>query len=166
MSIARQVRGSEAMMDANASASTRRSNLIVAFLRGLCPRCRTGKIFRGIVAMNDPCPNCGLLFQREEGYFLGAMYVSYFLSMAVYLVLHVVWSLVRSDWFSYTTMLLAMASFLPFVPALFRYSRVLWIYLERDCCPTNLSAGSYEKLRLQQIESQHADESNPNTVVH
>ena len=31
--------------------------------------------------MNDPCPDCGLVFQREEGYFLGAMYVSSVLSM-------------------------------------------------------------------------------------
>jgi hypothetical protein len=118
-------------------------------------------MFRGAMSMNDPCPICGMLFQREEGYFLGAMYVRYFLSMGVYVILHVVWSLIRSDWFSYTTMLLTMATFLPFVPALFRYSRVLWIYLERDCCPTSLSAGSYEKLRLQQIESTPNHTSDP-----
>ena len=37
-------------------------------------------MFRGVFAMNDPCPVCGLLFKREEGTFLGAMYVSYVLS--------------------------------------------------------------------------------------
>jgi hypothetical protein len=108
-------------------------------------------MFRGLVSMNDPCPHCGLLFQREEGYFLGAMYVSYFLSSAAYVVLHVAWSLIRDDWFSYTTMLLAMATFLPLVPLVFRYSRVLWIYLDRDACPTDLSAGPYEKARLREI---------------
>ena len=116
-----------------------------------CPQCRRGKMFRGLLTMNDPCPVCGLLFQREEGYFLGAMYVSYFLSSFLYLILHVFWSVVRDDWFSYTTMLLAMATFLPLVPLVFRYSRVVWIYLDRDACPTDFSAGPYEKMRLAQL---------------
>src|SRR5436305_13601199 len=50
-----------------------------ALLRQRCPRCHKGRLFRGWFAMNDPCPVCGLIFQREEGYFLGAMYVSYLL---------------------------------------------------------------------------------------
>src|SRR5262245_48048790 len=48
-----------------------------AVLRQRCPRCRTGPVFRSLLRMNDPCPHCGLVFEREEGYFLGAMYVSY-----------------------------------------------------------------------------------------
>src|SRR3712207_1948885 len=53
-----------------------------------CPRCRTGHIFRGAVTMNDPCPTCGLVFRREEGYFIGALYVSYTLSAAVLTALY------------------------------------------------------------------------------
>src|ERR1043166_2788411 len=57
-----------------------------AILRGLCPRCRVGKIFSrslfaGLPKMNDVCPSCGLKFEREQGYFLGALYMSY--AMAV-----------------------------------------------------------------------------------
>jgi len=102
--------------------------------------------------MNDPCPVCGLLFQREEGYFLGAMYVSYFFSSGIYLVLHALWSILRDDWFSYATMFRAMATFLPLVPLIFRYSRFVWIYLDRDACPTDFSAGPYEKMRLRQLQ--------------
>src|SRR5262245_55169361 len=54
-----------------------------AVLRMRCPRCRTGRVFRSLFRMNDPCPHCGLLFEREEGYFLGAMYVSYALGGVV-----------------------------------------------------------------------------------
>ena len=50
---------------------------LIAFFRQRCPRCCRGKIFGGFFRMNDPCPVCGMVFQREEGYFLGAMYVSY-----------------------------------------------------------------------------------------
>lgn len=130
-----------------------RRSLWSALLHQRCPACREGKIFRGLVTMNDPCPVCGLLFQREEGYFLGAMYISYFLSSGFYLVSHAVWSVIRDDWFSYTTMLLATATFLPFVPVIYRLARVLWIYLERGACPTGFSAGPYEKMRLSELQS-------------
>jgi len=33
--------------------------------------------------MHDRCPGCGLHFNREPGYFLGAMYISYGLGLAV-----------------------------------------------------------------------------------
>jgi uncharacterized protein (DUF983 family) len=51
-----------------------------------CPRCRTGKIyptsiFRGFPKMNDECAVCHLWFEREEGYFLGAMIVDYAIAM-------------------------------------------------------------------------------------
>ena len=48
-----------------------------ARLRQRCPRCFRGRIFRGLFALNDPCPVYGELFRREEGTFLGPMYVSY-----------------------------------------------------------------------------------------
>ncbi len=35
-----------------------------------------------LIAQADQGRDCGLVFQREEGYFLGAMYVSSVLSMA------------------------------------------------------------------------------------
>jgi hypothetical protein len=107
--------------------------------------------------MNDPCLECGWLFQREEGYFLGAMNVSYFLSSGIYLVLHLLWAVLRNDGFSYATMLGAMATFLPLVPVIFRDSRVIWIHLERDACPTDFSAGPHEKMRLQQLRSSQED---------
>jgi hypothetical protein len=54
-------------------------------LQQLCPRCRAGKIFRKSVwlfpGMYERCPVCGLKFEREDGYFLGAMYISYALGI-------------------------------------------------------------------------------------
>jgi uncharacterized protein (DUF983 family) len=118
-----------------------------AMVRQRCPRCRRGRMFRGSFAMNDPCPECGLVFQREEGYFLGAMYVSYALSVvligAVYLIV--------TTWLPgigvVPTMLLTLVLYLPFAPAVFRYSRVIWIYFDRAMFPTDSSASAYEKLR-------------------
>src|SRR4029453_4883627 len=52
-------------------------------LAGLCPRCRGARIFRGPFGMTETCPACGLRFERESGYFTGAMYVSYILALPV-----------------------------------------------------------------------------------
>lgn len=44
--------------------------------RGLtrrCPRCGEWKIFERWFTMVDRCPRCNLRFEREEGYWVGAM---------------------------------------------------------------------------------------------
>ena len=46
-------------------------------LRLRCPRCGEGKLFKGLFAMADACSSCGLDFQREQGYYIGAMYINY-----------------------------------------------------------------------------------------
>src|SRR5438093_7342840 len=63
-----------------------------AILRYRCPRCREGAIYldsfsRGWLAMHQRCPVCNLKFEREQGYFIGAMYVSYGLAIPPYLLL-------------------------------------------------------------------------------
>src|SRR5258708_35651991 len=53
------------------------------FWRGLrlrCPRCGKGKIFRRGFTTFETCPNCGWRFEREEGYWTGAMAVNLILS--------------------------------------------------------------------------------------
>ncbi len=52
---------------------------LLAIWHGLivrCPRCGKGKLFRGIFAMHDQCPVCGLDFVREEGFYTGAMAIN------------------------------------------------------------------------------------------
>src|SRR5438445_10929800 len=67
--------------------------MIAARLRSIvrqrCPVCLEGRMFRGVFAMNAACSVCGHRFERETGFFQGAMYVSYALGIgeAVVLVL-------------------------------------------------------------------------------
>ena len=61
---------------------------VKGIVRQRCPRCRTGdifrcSIFRGFLKMHERCPVCDLKFEREPGYFLGAMYVSYSLGLVI-----------------------------------------------------------------------------------
>src|SRR5579884_396387 len=118
-----------------------------AALRLRCPRCWKGKMFRGSVTMNDPCPEGGLIFQREEGYFLGAMYVSYLLSAAVMTVFYGLAVLLLPEWNGILQATLALIAYLPFIPAVFRYSRLLWVYFDRFGDFSDAGAPPYEQVR-------------------
>ena len=84
--------------------------------------------------MHDECPSCGLRFNREPGYFLGAMYVSYALALIVIAALSVaLWVLTR--WRVDKIAIAAILVFLPLAPLLTLLSRVLWIYLDQKIDP-------------------------------
>lgn len=110
-----------------------------AILRQKCPRCRVGGIFNGLTATNRACPHCGLVFEREPGYFIGAMYFSYALAVALLGAFYLVVSLLLPDWNTNLQALIALLAYLPFVPAVFRYSRTLWMYFDRHFWPGELS---------------------------
>jgi uncharacterized protein (DUF983 family) len=106
-----------------------------AMIRGRCPRCRQGKIFCGSFAMNEVCPVCKLRFQRDQGYFLGAMYVSYPIAVVLILMGLAVGCWLLPDWdMNAVLLLIVIPCYLPFVPAVFRYSRIGWIYFDRVLC--------------------------------
>ncbi len=104
-----------------------------------CPRCRVGKIFgasifRGLPRMNERCEFCGLKFEREEGYFLGAMYISYGIALAMIVAFSLGWwSVMR--WPLEKNVVAAVIVFAPFAPIVSRLSRVLWIYFDRRIDP-------------------------------
>jgi len=110
-----------------------------AILRQRCPRCRSGSIFRysifrGFPKMHQRCPVCDLKFQREEGYFLGAMYISFGLALAVIAVIALLlW--VATGWWITKDTVWAVVLFLPLAPAISLLARVLWIYLDQTFDP-------------------------------
>jgi uncharacterized protein (DUF983 family) len=99
-----------------------------------CPRCRSGAVFGGLVSMNETCPGCGLRFEREAGYFLGAMYFSYGLGLIA--VAGPVLALFLATELSISTIgWIAGLELLALSPWLFRYSRVLWLHLDEHVDP-------------------------------
>jgi uncharacterized protein (DUF983 family) len=111
----------------------------LAAIRDLrCPRCLRGRVFpRGWRQLNMyyACPECGVVFGRENGYFTGAMIVSYLLAVPLLALLTVVIWLI-TGWRFDLILLIGMLYFLPFVPAIFRYSRVIWMHFDRVVDPT------------------------------
>ena len=107
-------------------------------LRGIltlrCPRCRQGPLFTGILEMPERCPVCGLIYEREHGYFVGAMAISYGLAIALVAILFFV-LLAITRWSLEWVLLAASLAFLPLAPVCLRYARALWIHLDRRIDP-------------------------------
>ena len=108
-------------------------------LQQRCPRCRMGRIYRrsilrGFPKMFERCPVCDLRFEREEGYFMGAMYISYLLALGTIAVIGAVLWAVTGWWITKATVW-AVVLFLPLAPAITFFARVLWIYLDQTFDP-------------------------------
>ena len=96
------------------------------------------KIFRKSVwlfpGMYERCPTCGLKFEREDGYFLGAMYIGYGLGVGAIAVLAaLVWAVLK--WPLMRSVEAGIVLFLPLAPVLTWMARVLWIYMDQAIDP-------------------------------
>ena len=75
-----------------------------------CPKCVIGHVFKQNVSllklpiMNEECENCKYHFDREPGYFLGAMYISYglaiFQGIITFFLLHLLFPNLSTTWLS------------------------------------------------------------------
>ena len=106
---------------------------LAAILKRRCPRCLTGDVYQRIFKPNASCPECGLVFEREPGYFLGSFYVSYGLGAAIAIptVLIVILLDVSFVWlFPIVGVWVAVLG-----PLIVTYSRVLWYHLDHTVDP-------------------------------
>jgi uncharacterized protein (DUF983 family) len=104
---------------------------VAALVHGRCPRCRAGRIFTSLMHMADQCEVCALRFEREQGYFTGAMYISYVLALPIFIGLFLLLGHLAPNLAAAMALALTVVLFLPFVPLVFRFSRIVWIHLDR-----------------------------------
>jgi len=101
-----------------------------AILRQRCPVCLEGPMFSGPFRMAVRCPRCGHQFERETGFFQGAMYVSWALGVGTFAALALASSWLLAPLISLPLALaVALGAYLPIVPVIFRYSRVIWAHV-------------------------------------
>jgi uncharacterized protein (DUF983 family) len=111
-------------------------------LRQACPECGEGRIFAGSFGMNARCPACGCDFEPGPGYFTGAMYFSYALGIPIIAAAVLVGKLwLVPSWPLHWILLASWVAFLPLVPAVFRYSRVLFIHFDHFFDPEGEAGG-------------------------
>jgi hypothetical protein len=78
--------------------------------------------------MNSTCPSCGVGLEPEPGFYQGAMYVGYALTVAVTAIVFIAVYLfnIRSMW---TPVFLVALLMVLLVPINYRYSRVFYLYM-------------------------------------
>jgi len=106
-----------------------------AVLSCKCPRCRQGNMFdypvwdlSHFAKMNRECSNCGFRFEVEPGFFIGAMYVSYAMVVALLLTVGFLLYLFLDDPPVYAFIIGIVLTTILLLPLIFRYSRVLYLY--------------------------------------
>ncbi len=104
-----------------------------------CPRCDKGSLYehnsllpfsKKTFEMKKNCPNCGLKYEREVGFFYGAMFVSYALNVAAFTVCILTYLLFfqeKYSWYYFGAAYLLVTFLL--VGVFFRLSRSLWLAL-------------------------------------
>ena len=70
--------------------------LIRRALARRCPLCGRGAIFRTHFKMNRECPNCHVIFWKDPGESLGAMYIDYALAAGSFLTAWLALSLITN----------------------------------------------------------------------
>ena len=109
---------------------TRRlGSLLSRGIRLRCPQCGAPTLFRGPFSMYPDCVNCHLKFEREQGYFVGAIYINYAVT-AIIMIAGFFWLeyLIKP---SLAWQLILWSIFgVAFPLFFFRYSRSLWLAID------------------------------------
>ncbi len=108
---------------------------VVAALRLKCPRCRKGRLFPSYTYSTDfmrmytYCPSCGLEYEVEPGFFWGAMYISYALTVGISIITAILIYLlpIGANMWVYIGAIVGVLTLL--IPYNFRLSRSLMLHL-------------------------------------
>jgi predicted RNA-binding Zn-ribbon protein involved in translation (DUF1610 family) len=119
-----------------------RMQVVSRGLRNRCPNCGDATLFRegSLFEVNKACSACGLLFERDEGFFIGSMSLNY----GVTLVLLVPLAILVYKGFIGTTAAVVLAGVGAIgLPILFyRSSRSWWLMQYYLLFPHHLPANS------------------------
>src|SRR5437870_3821996 len=111
---------------AGSLAAARVGRIVGRALRLRCPRCGRSPLYARYFRMHERCVACGLRYEREQGFFVGAIYINYAVTVAV-----AVGVVLGLDWTVGLTLAqqLAIGVVLGVVIplAFFRHARSLWL---------------------------------------
>jgi uncharacterized protein (DUF983 family) len=97
-----------------------------------CARCGSGKLFKNWFRMVDDCPRCGLHFERESGYFAGALAINIILVGGLFVLVFLTIFIVTIPELPIGLTLgltIPIALFGPIV--LYPFSKTLWVAIDR-----------------------------------
>ena len=100
-----------------------------------CPKCHKGDLyinqnpysFKDFFEMHEHCTFCGMKYEREPGFYYGAMFVSYALSI---IIAGFTWAVLTVLDFNFWIVIWTIIPILIIsIPLLFKVSRSIWLNL-------------------------------------
>lgn len=121
-----------------ANCKLKRMGELSSAIKLKCPRCGISELFentgiipkKGMFNMLTNCSNCNLKYEKEVGFFYGAMYISYMLNMSFFVATTVAYYVFfedRIDWHIYIIIYITVTIFL--TKWIYRMSRSLWLMI-------------------------------------
>ena len=104
-------------------------------LKEKCPKCKKGAAFKkgiplfAFPEMNETCPSCNYRFEREPGYFIGAMYLSYGLALAQGVIAYILAVLLLPPISVGWLLFIVIFTFFLFSKKNYKWSRILYLYI-------------------------------------
>lgn len=113
------------------------SNPLKSALTMKCPNCGKGNLFvytnpyrfSGFFDMPDSCENCGQNFQLEPGFYYGAMYVNYGITVAISVSVFVAMYVLGAPWELHEYLIGIAVVLLGSAPYTFRLARAIWLHM-------------------------------------
>ncbi len=108
--------------------------IVYSVVANKCPHCHKGKVFENNnpysfnngLKMKTTCSECSLKYEREPGFFYGALYVSYAFSSGIFITLY----LLDAIWIHMNTTLLltlVVSGIIGLYPFSFRWGKAMWL---------------------------------------
>src|SRR5262245_44047341 len=97
-----------------------------------CPRCGSGHLFHQWFDIVDDCPRCGLHFEREEGYWVGALAINIGISILVFVVVLVVALAATVPHVPVVEILVVLVPLMIVTPIVgYPFSKTIWMAVDR-----------------------------------
>lgn len=119
----------------------KKGSRLYSIFKRKCPRCQEGDFFishpydlKKAGDLHETCSSCGLKYEKEPGFYYGAMYVSYALGVALFVTLWVSLNLFFSEVSTGLQIFLIISVSLVLTPYLYALSKIIWanIFIKYD----------------------------------
>lgn len=97
-----------------------------------CPRCGAGHLFRRYFDLVPDCPRCGLHFEREPGYFAGALAINIAVTGGIFAIVFVALLAATIPDVPVVPLLAVLVPIVVLVPIIYYpFSKTVWMAVDR-----------------------------------
>lgn len=110
-------------------------NFLKSVFQEKCPNCGEGNVFKKglgifkIPVMHENCSKCDYRFEREPGYFIGAMYLSYALAIFQGIISFLICSAISAELSAEWMLVVSISPMLLLAKQNFKWSRIIYIHI-------------------------------------